>query len=70
MMEDKGLQRVTDVVVGLNDCLLNVLAANDIVDETKHLMDFATSKQWIKTAETGTRQELIDTLGAGIDPMT
>jgi len=33
-------------------------------------MDFATSDDWIDMVETGTRQEIIDTLGEGIDPLT
>lgn len=70
MLNNNGMEHVNNVVIGLNDCIVNVLNENDIVDETKALMDFATSDQWIQTAEMGTRQELMDGLGEGIDAMS
>lgn len=70
MMDAKNLTNVNNVLLGLNDCVVDVLQRNKIVSETKKLMDFATSSEWISTVENGNRQEIVDALGAGIDPMS
>lgn len=70
MMDDRDLASVNKVAVGLNDCVVQVLQKNDLVSETKQLMDFATSAEWIEVVENGNRQEVADALGAGIDPMS
>lgn len=69
-MEGSGMESINDVVSGLNECFINELWEAGIIDETKEMMDFATSKEWIETVEYGSRQEVIDTLGTGIDSMT
>lgn len=50
--------------------MIDVIRKNNIIDETKTFMDFLTSEQWVETAEDGTRQEVIDALGPGIDGLT
>ena len=55
MMESKGLSNVNNVVIGLNDCMVETIKNNKIADETKQLMDFITSSEWISTVEDGTR---------------
>jgi hypothetical protein len=54
-MEDKGFANVNNIVIQLNDCMIDVIRKNNIVDETKTFMDFLTSDQWVETAEDGTR---------------
>jgi len=70
MMDVKGLANVNKVIISLNDCMVETLKNNKIVEPTKKFMDFMTSQNWIDTVENGTRQEVIDALGNGMDPLT
>ena len=62
-MDQQNLAGVNNLVVGLNSCFVDVLHDGDLVSQTKKLMDFATSADWIRTVEEGTRQDVVDALG-------
>jgi len=57
MMEERGFVNVNKVVIGLNECMVDVIRTNNIVDETKQFMNFLTGNEWFELIEEGTRQE-------------
>lgn len=70
MMEANGFQNVNNVLIQSNDCIIEVIKNNNIIDETKNFMNFLISEDWLEIVDNGTHQEVLDALGEGMDGLT